>query len=472
MYGMGNRGIIITGIVAVCVVVPSAIYLVDNQPAVIFGIIGAVAVIWWMAKHDWWQRAFALTLVLTIGATSTIAPLEAVAEYGRFAAVLLLLLTTWAGTQGAEPKQYSTLPRRLVGILTVILVLAVASITWSRVPFESLWHAGALGALILIVRSLVRHRWADRATMVNDFRTGYGIVVGSFVACLAAAVAGYGEAYNITGGERLQGIYANPNTVGQLAAITIPLGWGLAREKKSVALALSIVPAVMVLLMSGSRTAIVGVGIAVAWMAIRSPLKTKLTVAYVGALAVLAAVATGWNPLGSSLERFGTTAGGDQFSGRLGIWNATVDLIEAHPLGYGWQSAQAVLAQMYESGVLIDDFTSVHNSYLQFVFDLGFLGLVPLMVLVGYLTVIAARGTTGGIGVGLVGVITAGLVVQLGESSIFGTGQAYPYVFWFAVAGALTIYEPKEPRARKPADDRLSVEYQHLVKRQRRQATP
>lgn len=440
---MGNRGLTVAGLIAVFVIVPSAIYLNESSPVLAAGIVLAVGIIWWAAKLDWWQRAFALTLTMGIGATSSIEPLAAVAEYGRFAAVALLLIATMATGRGVESGRYSKLPRRLIGTLIVILILAAASVAWSVVPVESALHVAALGMLIVIIRKLISHRWTNRETMVADFRAGYWILVASFVACLAAAAAGHGEAYNLIGGSRLQGIFSNPNTMGQLAAVIVPLGWGLAREKRSRGITFGLIPSVAVLLLSESRTAVVAAAVAVLWMILRSSLKTLLTILYAGVIALIGVMATGWNLFGDTLERFGSTAGGDRLSGRLDIWGGTIDLIAERPFGHGWQSAPSVLTELSEAGILREDFSSVHSSYLQFLFDLGLVGLLPLIVLVAYLLALAIRGNMSGIGTGLVGVIVAGMVVQLAESAMFGTGQAYPYIFWFAVAGSLTMYEPK-----------------------------
>ncbi|MEU1399475.1 hypothetical protein ABZ403_25855, partial [Micromonospora zamorensis] len=49
---------------------------------------------------------------------------------------------------------------------------------------------------------------------------------------------------------------------------------------------------------------------------------------------------------------------------------------------------------------------------------------------------------------GLVWLVVTGLLIQVTESAMFGTGQTYPYVFWTVVAAAL-LHLPKK---RGPAD--------------------
>ena len=66
-------------------------------------------------------------------------------------------------------------------------------------------------------------------------------------------------------------------------------------------------------------------------------------------------------------------------------------------------------------------------------------GLIPLiMMMLACASAVLIRGATG-LATGLVPAVVAGLLIQMTESAMFGTGQAYPFIFWPAVAAALVL---------------------------------
>jgi O-antigen ligase len=79
----------------------------------------------------------------------------------------------------------------------------------------------------------------------------------------------------------------------------------------------------------------------------------------------------------------------------------------------------------------------VHNSYLQLLLELGLAAVAPLALLLLAVGRVALRAPVRRADSGLVWLVVTGLLIQVTESAIFGTGQTYPYVFWFVVAGVL-----------------------------------
>jgi len=70
------------------------------------------------------------------------------------------------------------------------------------------------------------------------------------------------------------------------------------------------------------------------------------------------------------------------FTGRQQIWQASWQLIDAHPwIGYGLSSVRAVLSQSYfdEWGNTVG---TAHNSLLESLLTVGWVGTVPLMAVV------------------------------------------------------------------------------------------
>jgi O-antigen ligase len=428
------------------------------QPLVL-AVVGGVAIILVvLLRLDWWQRFYTLTLVLMVGATSNIALLLTVSNYGRYAAAAALLGVTWLTTRKTPPVIQSRLHSRLLVTLWLTVALAAASIVWSVDRMQSALQVIALGILVGLVHLLSTRRWTDRALMAQDFRVMFNVLTAVFLACLAAAALhlpgaiAYGGTADTVG--RFQGIFNNPNMLALLSAISIPLGWGVFREKPNLLRFVLLLPAAANLLLTESRTAIIATATALVWLIFRAGAVSITKFAFAGLAVAVALLSTGLNPFGKTLSRFGTMEGGDLLNTRGDAWASAISLVQREPLGYGWQAGR----QLFESLQGTADFTftrtSVHNSYLQFVLELGILGILPLAYLSITLLILVVRGRIQGVEAGFVGVILSGLIVQITESAIFGTGQAYPYVFWLAVAAAVTLYNPP-PNVRQVAKPKI-----------------
>jgi O-antigen ligase len=395
---------------------------------------------------DWWQRAYALTLILMLSATSTLDTLVAIASFGRYAAVALLVAVTWLTTRRVEPAYNSKLHKRMIGALWVTAGIAALSILWSTDRLQCALQVVALIMLISLVQLLSTRRWTDRAVMVQDFCVVSAILTVAFVGCLAAIpldlpnTVAFGGTADTVG--RFQGIFNNPNMLALLTAIAIPLGCGLIKEGNRLLGIAGVLSAAAALMLTESRTAIIATVVAIGWLFLRAGALSAARFAYTTSIVGATLLALSYNPFGTALSRFGELEGGDALNTRGIAWSATIDLVRQDPLGYGWQEGR----QLFESLHGTVDFTFarpyVHNSYLQLLLELGVLGLLPLLYLAFGFVLLATNGRLHGVEWGLVGVVTAGAIVQIAESAMFGTGQAYPYVFWLAVAGALVVYTP------------------------------
>lgn len=451
---------VLAGIFAVTVVGPNL--------TTSLAVAAAFVVLVWLLRLDWWRKFYALTMILMVGAGSTIAPLVAISGNGRYAASGLLFLATWHTTRKIQPVYKSRLQKRFLKMLWFTVVLAGISTIWSEARLDTALQTVALFFLVGTVHMLTTRRWTDRATMTKDLSVGVAVLTVAFLASLATLVIGYAESHTIIG-HRFQGIFNNPNLLALIAAVTIPLAWGLYRERPSIIRVLIILPAAAALLLSESRTSIAAVVVAFVWLALKASTSAKLGVLYATICAGLIMAVSGFNPFATSLERFGDLEGGDALNGRAVAWEQAIRLTIEQPIGYGWQAGR----QLFESlhGVSGFDFTrtSVHNSYLQFLLELGVIAIIPLWYFILTAFLIIIRGENRKLSAGLVGTILVGLIVQFSESAMFGTGQPYPYIFWFATAGALTLYEQipkKEPRKTK-----LPIHYQRLARRRERELT-
>ncbi|MDQ0689864.1 O-antigen ligase [Arthrobacter sp. W4I7] len=433
--------------VGATVVVAIAGAAVAMQPLIAALVICAAGLLAVLARTDWWQRAYGLTLVLMMGATSTIAPLVTVAEYGRYAAAAALLAVTWLTTRGIAPVISGKLHQRALGALWLTVALAAASVLWSVDRIRSGLQVVALVMLVSLIHVLSTRRWTDRDRMLKDLKVGFYVLTGAFIACIAAPFLGIPETRAFGGSEdtvgRFQGLFNNPNMLALLSAITIPLGWGHFRERPTVFRFVSVLPAVVTTFMAESRTAIIAAAAAMLWVVLRSGAKTIARALYVLGLTAGIALVSNLNPLGTALDRFGKIEGGDILNTRGTAWEAAIRLVIEQPIGYGWQAGRSLFESLQGASDFEFSRTSVHNSYLQSLLELGFISLLPLAYLTFTMVVLAFRGSSRGMGAGLAGVIAAGLIVQVTESAMFGTGQAYPYIVWFAVAGGLASYKPR-----------------------------
>lgn len=462
---MGKKTV---GYATAALLVFGAAFFIAPRPELAAGLLALGAGCWFLIRLDGWQRFYVLTLILMMGATSNIGPLVAVSNYGRYAAAAALLGVTWFTTRKTASVIRSRLHKRTLGMLWFTVALAAASIVWSVDRMQTVLQVVALSVLVGLIHLLSTRRWVDRALMVRDFAVMFNVMTVAFIACLAAwalrlpgAVA-YGGTAD-TGG-RFQGFFNNPNMLAVLLAVSIPIGIGLIRERRSIPAVAGLLTAGAVLLLTESRTAIVATAIAIVWLILRSGALAVAKFAYASLIALVVVLATGLDLFGTSLSRFGTLEGGDVLNTRGEAWTAAISLIQQQPLGYGWQAGRQLFESMHGTAGFTFTRTSVHNSYLQFILELGVIGILPIAYLSMALILITVRGKMRGLEAGLVGAATAGFIVQITESVIFGSGQAYPYVFWFAVAGALTVYLPTVKKERAKTNG-LPSHYQRLARR-------
>ena len=89
--------------------------------------------------------------------------------------------------------------------------------------------------------------------------------------------------------------------------------------------------------------------------------------------------------LGSSFSRSGDPTEVYTLTGRLEIWDFAWQQIKLSPIvGYGYNSSKVVLGSHigFENGLMVD---SAHNLYLQNLLSVGLIGMIPLVLLLGYL---------------------------------------------------------------------------------------
>lgn len=467
---MGQLGLLVG---AACLVVVATIAAI-NVPMIATGMVALVLLLAFARRIDGWRWMLTLTMALLVCASSNVPALVEASFYPRYAAVAGLVL--WGLCLPGQPaSRIDVWTRVFIAALWAMAGLATLSFAWSVVPLETLQRGVALLLLAALVHVLVRRRWPDRTIMMADLRVVYLVLSASTVISLGLGLADGTLVAAMSSIERFQGLYNNPNMLGIVCALTIPLGWAVYRQSRRHAALLGMVPAAACLLLSQSRTALIAVLVGALWIVLRYGLGRMVRLA-AGVTAMLL-VAHLFNLLPTIFAapwmrqfvlRFTDPAGGDLSNGRTQMWQATVDLWwQNRPtLGFGYASRNHLFELAGYDEFLGTGVSVVHNSYLQLLLELGLAAVLPLVLLLVAAGRVVLRAPVGRAGSGLVWLVVTGLLIQVTESAMFGTGQTYPYVFWSVVAAALLHLPGSRQRLERDASARTDLP--HAEARQQR----
>lgn len=389
-----------------------------------------------LAWLDGWRRILVVALVLLLFAESNQPALSSMSFYARY--VAMGLLAVWSLNRCGPVRVLAPLQRRFLFGLVAVVVVAALSVLWSVARDVTAQKALALCLLTATLGGLLVGRWRDRDAIAGDLSVIYAVLCSSFAASIVAGLAGMEGSWRH---ERLSGTFANPNSLGMLCALAIPLGWCLYRSRGRRVYLTGWAVAIPALLLTQCRTAVVAVLAGALWLAARSGMRRLV------ALTVLIGVGAGLYSRGvvphlaaidSLASRFSTVDEMDPLSGRGSVWADAIDAWKHEPLiGYGFAAGPAVAREQYAQGAATAAVYIIHNSYLQWLLEVGLIGAIPMLVLLSSLVTIATRSSIDSMGSGLVWLTVSGLMIQTMESSVFGTGQAYPIVFWSGVAAAI-----------------------------------
>jgi O-antigen ligase len=364
------------------------------------------------------------------------APFVAVASF----VVLALVSALWSA------RMTSTEKRSLVFALLAFTALMLAAATAGRPEavrriLEALVAAAVLVALLGLYLLWVSHEQAVQSASVQ-----------------------YPARY--------RGIGQNPNTVAMLLALALPLALWLWTETRSRAGRALVAATVLLfdgsIVASGSRGALIAalVGTAVWILTLSRPWRMRLALVGVAAavfaadvaitqipkpLAARAAERGGRSahvvrdaqlvvPLEDELGRPGKNAPPIRrtllgTSGRARAWDAAVHQIARRPVaGYGFGTEAVTFADRYYGF----DSTVPENSYLGVALQLGVVGLVALLVVLGASAAVAVRALRTLTGRGLAAaracasVLAGGLVLGLTQSYLTSPGNLASSTFWIS----------------------------------------
>lgn len=389
-------------------------------------LLGAGLTAAWFCRRDPWRGALGLTVLLMAGAASRLDGLPELVLIPKFGMAATLALTSAFGNQQLPGPSNHRL-HFLIGLLGLFAGLAAISTVWSSTPGVTFQHAILWILLVVLCYGAATRRWTEMSVLFSDLLVIFWTLTATFS-------IGFGLDFleGLQWNRRLSGLYINPNMAGLLALTATGIGWGLYKERRQKIILVGLAICLLTLMASQSRTAILALVATALWLAIRSGisglargLSITLLVASIGFLFYLH---VGDRDLGDSpvVDRFSIETGGSMLGGRLEYWSRTLDLWSDRPiLGYGFRSTAALATSTDRANL-----GSIHNAYLQTLLELGLLGAFVFLGLNFALLSVAFRAPVNGISAGLVFVVAAGLLSQLGESATLGTGQAMPWLFW------------------------------------------
>lgn len=337
----------------------------------------------------------------------------------------------------------------LAWVLVPIFIAATA--LYAPQPSFSLTAGIAHLALLLFAWRMV-HRHGQSNTVIILIVTGTIIGVLSIIAYYLLPDIGRSAAGTLTGGVggRMQGVVAQPNSLGLISAFTMLLAvmqyQALIARQRLVAL-FAIAVAAFCVVYSDSRTSILALVLCLGMWGLRRANAALHLFGLVG-IALIACLFIGFVPnVAEFLTREGSrTDDLTSFNGRSNIWSVAWEYIRDHPyLGQGYGSSGLILPtddRLFSAAV------NAHDVYLELLFSGGAALLILYAIAVSSSVVRSARGGR------------ADALIALLFFLIVGVAEATPFsglplfsaaAFYIAISLCLARSESKKQAARSPA---------------------
>ena len=437
--------------------------------------------------------AIALTEVAVACGSSSVPWLRHAGRDARW--VLLFVLVASAAALFAVRVAWSRArPFALAGWL---VVLALASATWSVAPGLSLERAVSVGVLFAAAFFIA----TTAASLALIERVLVAILGGAVIVALLGLVilaVDRDAALQTQAGipTRYRGLGEDANTAALLFAVVLPLAaWGVTRggrpaRRWAAAAAFLLLDGSMVAALS--RGAIVGGFIGVVVVALAAPRTTATRVAWLAAAIVLAGASLGVTripsaprtqaesgralavqphyvdvdrvfplseDIGSPLPSSRTSAPPPEsftWAGRLRAWDGALGQVAHRPVtGYGFGTEERVFVDRY----LGFGSTFTENSYIGFLLQLGAIGLASFLAL-ALLWLGRAFGAYNRLGerdrlalVASAGIVVAGLACAFVESYLTSVGNIATAAFWIGGFLLAALGDPRSVWPYRPPID-------------------
>lgn len=281
----------------------------------------------------------------------------------------------------------------------VLAVWAATSVLWARDPGTTLSGAFRLAQMLFLV-FLVFSAISER----GHLRLFASAFIAGAVLTSALGLLGLAADPGSSGAEsRFGGAFGNPNN---LAAVVLPAlalaGFQLFAARRSterLLLAGSGIFLVLVLFLTQSRGGLAGFAVmSVLAVVVAAPFRTR---AMVLVSAILISGLAYFTLVASPSERLRvTTLSAAASTGRDDLWNVALQMTQDHPLGgVGMDNFTIVAPEYLQQNLDIHrsdlflraNATEVHNTYLSVLAELGVVGLILFLVVLGTVLGVACR---------------------------------------------------------------------------------
>ena len=322
-------------------------------------------------------------------------------------------------------------PRLLDAAALSLIVLAAASALYSGDPSLTVQRSFSLALLYVAVFWTM---WAY-ADFAGDLRVANTLLRVAAIVFLAG-VANVLLTDTGTIASRYRGVLVNPNAVGMLAVIFLPLAiakWVRERSVRMTALTALIVASVI---LSGSRNGVLAASVGIVFMLFR--VRAWRSALLIGTLGTAIYLSMSDSPVnvGRAAESLGRLVSGQSLAlagGRVEAWEVALPIIRQKlALGHGFGTEETIFKGMI---FRIHRGQYVHNSYLGLTYQLGLAGslllFTPLLWLLfrrGF-----ARRRPSIQTAAYEAILFGGLVASFFESWIYSAGNAFAFPFWICV---------------------------------------
>jgi len=377
--------------------------------------------------NQFWRYFPAVYLIPFVLATTRFEGLSGVSELARWG--VMLVAVCFAASQqfrrgrgtGVTGFDFSA-----IGFLGVCL----ASYSWSVYPTYTVFRTGSM-VLLYLASFWAMWRWVD-VYSEDWFWKVLLRTLGGFMAINLLLGSALLPGELIAG--RFRGVFENPNNIGMLVAVSLPpafIYWLRGRGKIDLAI---VVVLGLNLMAAGSRTAMLGAG--VACIGIMIGLLKKRPKLAIPLVAVLVVGATGFTQTSFFKERILREESLEGASSRTEFWEHGTRFIDRRPeLGHGfgtdgriWEHYGINMKSLQLRGY------GVMSSYYGMAVNLGrpvtylFFGGFWLWVLWGIL-----RYRKNLMHLGYLLTVMGGLLVCVFETALYSAGNCFSYLFWIVV---------------------------------------
>jgi O-antigen ligase len=333
------------------------------------------------ADRDWaWLGLLAFTAVLFLRPQDQFPPIARLHLAELFALVGLVGMVTWRMSRGLSPTPFT--PE--IGGLIAFGGAMVVGMPFSFWPGGSFKYFVEIYLKVLVIVVLMIHA-LNRAERIDRF-TSMIVLCSSYVATLS--LFDYMRGINLVEGSRLGGavggILGNPNDLALNMVVFLPFALAAAFKpgpapRRAVA-ALCAVVMMITIVLTKSRGGFIGLAVMLAALVVGS-VRVRPAMGVAAVVAVLAAVplapASFWERMVSIVDQDLDTTGSRQ--ARLDLMKEALRVFAANPV-FGVGLGQFL---NYDPAGRLGAWNVTHNTPLQVAADLGIVGLVPFVYLIG-----------------------------------------------------------------------------------------